>query len=93
MYLILVESPTKSKSLKKFLGKDYQIAASLGHVRDLPKKELGIDVEHDFTPKYVIIPKAKKIIQSRPYQAVEDLINNKIVGQSVFEKIKNLIQI
>jgi len=64
MYLILVESPTKSKTLKKFLGQDYQIAATMGHIRDLPAKELGVDIEHDFKPKYVVIPKAKKTVQA-----------------------------
>lgn len=53
MNLIIVESPTKAKTLTRFLGKDYQIEASMGHIRDLPKSELGVDVEHDFTPKYV----------------------------------------
>lgn len=57
--LIIVESPTKARTLSKFLGKDYQIEASMGHLRDLPKSELGVDVEHDFTPKY-IIPKLKQ---------------------------------
>lgn len=51
--LIIVESPTKAKTLSRFLGKDYQIEASMGHIRDLPKSELGVDVEHDFTPRYV----------------------------------------
>ncbi len=63
MKLVLVESPTKSKTLQKFLGPDYLVEASFGHVRDLPKKELGVDVEHNFEPKYVIIPRAKKRIK------------------------------
>ena len=63
MHLVLVESPTKSKTLQKFLGPDYLVEASFGHVRDLPKKELGVDVEHNFKPKYVIIPRAKKTNQ------------------------------
>lgn len=62
MNLIIVESPTKSKTLKQFLGKKYQVLATFGHVRDLPKSELGVDVENDFTPRYVIPPKARKII-------------------------------
>ena len=53
MQLIIVESPTKARTLSRFLGKKYQIEASMGHIRDLPKSELGVDVEHDFTPKYV----------------------------------------
>ena len=54
-YLVIVESPAKVKTIKKFLGKNYEVAASNGHVRDLPKSQLGIDVEHDFEPKYITI--------------------------------------
>jgi len=60
MQLILVESPTKSNTLQSFLGRDYKILSSYGHIRDLPKGELGIDVENDFQPKYVIPLKARK---------------------------------
>jgi DNA topoisomerase I len=61
--LIIVESPTKSKTIKKFLGKDYKVVSSLGHIRDLPAKELGVSIEENFKPKYVIPPKAKKIVK------------------------------
>ena len=54
-YLVIVESPAKVKTIKKFLGKNYEVAASNGHVRDLPKSRLGIDVEHDYEPKYITI--------------------------------------
>ena len=54
-YLVIVESPAKVKTIKKFLGNNYEVAASNGHVRDLPKSQLGIDVEHDFEPKYITI--------------------------------------
>ena len=54
-YLVIVESPAKVKTIKKFLGKNYEVTASNGHVRDLPKSQLGIDVEHDFEPKYITI--------------------------------------
>ncbi len=54
-YLVIVESPAKVKTIKKFLGKNYEVVASNGHVRDLPKSQLGIDVEHDFEPKYITI--------------------------------------
>lgn len=53
--LVIVESPAKAKTLKKFLGSNYKIEASVGHVRDLPKSELGIDVDNDFEPKYITI--------------------------------------
>ena len=54
-YLVIVESPAKVKTIKKFLGSNYAVMASNGHVRDLPKSQLGIDVEHDFEPKYITI--------------------------------------
>lgn len=54
-YLVIVESPAKVKTIKKFLGANYEVAASNGHVRDLPKSQIGIDVEHDFEPKYITI--------------------------------------
>ena len=54
-YLVIVESPAKVKTIKKFLGSNYEVMASNGHVRDLPKSQLGIDVEHDFEPKYITI--------------------------------------
>jgi len=60
--LIIVESPAKIKTLKKFLGKDFVFASSLGHVRDLPQKGFGIDVEHDFEPQYEILPDKKEVI-------------------------------
>ncbi|MEI8124370.1 MAG: type I DNA topoisomerase [Parachlamydiaceae bacterium] len=60
--LIIVESPTKIKTLKKFLGPEFILESSVGHVRDLPEKEFGIDVENDFTPKYVIMPDKEQVI-------------------------------
>ncbi|MCX6813761.1 MAG: type I DNA topoisomerase [Candidatus Azambacteria bacterium] len=60
MKLIIVESPTKARTISKFLGKEFIIESSYGHVRDLPEKSLGVDIERDFEPKYEILPKAKK---------------------------------
>jgi DNA topoisomerase-1 len=57
--LVIVESPAKARTLSQFLGKDYTVKASLGHVRDLPEKELGVNLENDFSPTYVV-PKGKK---------------------------------
>ena len=54
-YLVIVESPAKVKTIKKFLGANYEVDASNGHVRDLPKSQLGIDTEHDYEPKYITI--------------------------------------
>jgi DNA topoisomerase-1 len=58
--LVIVESPTKAKTITRFLDGKYKVEASFGHVRDLPTSKIGVDVEHDFTPTYVIPPKAKK---------------------------------
>ena len=63
MKLILVESPTKSKTLSKFLDDDYKILSTKGHIRDLPQKKLGVDVDNDFEPKYVIPGRQKKTIK------------------------------
>ena len=54
-YLVIVESPAKVKTIKKFLGANYEVDASGGHVRDLPKSQLGFDAEHDYEPKYITI--------------------------------------
>ena len=53
--LVIVESPAKAKTIKKFLGSSYQVVASNGHVRDLPKSQMGVDLDHDFEPKYITI--------------------------------------
>lgn len=60
--LVIVESPAKSKTISKFLGKDYTVMASMGHVRDLPKSAMGIETEKDFKPKYSVSPDKKKVI-------------------------------
>ncbi|MCH7951169.1 type I DNA topoisomerase [Patescibacteria group bacterium] len=62
MKLVIVESPTKARTLARFLGKEYTIEASMGHVRDLPKSKLGVDVEHDFAPEYVVVPEKADIV-------------------------------
>ncbi|MFA6198567.1 MAG: type I DNA topoisomerase [Patescibacteria group bacterium] len=59
-HLVIVESPTKAKTISRFLGKDFDIQSSNGHVRDLPKSKMGIDIEHDFAPQYVIPTKSRK---------------------------------
>lgn len=64
MDLIIVESPTKAKTIGKFIGKGFTVESSYGHIRDLPKSKMGIDVEHNFEPQYVIPVKAKPIVAS-----------------------------
>src|SRR3982074_2539550 len=60
--LVIVESPAKSKTIGKYLGKDFTVRASLGHVKDLPKKNLSVDVDNDFTPVYEVIEGKKKLM-------------------------------
>ncbi|AKM79074.1 MAG: topoisomerase protein [Candidatus Beckwithbacteria bacterium GW2011_GWB1_47_15] len=62
MKLIVVESPTKAKTLSRFLGEDYQIEASMGHIKDLPKSKLGVDLEKNFLPDYQVIEGKKKVV-------------------------------
>lgn len=69
--LIIVESPTKIKTLKKFLGKDFEFASSLGHVRDLPQKGFGIDTDGDFEPQYEVLPDKKEVISKLKKAAKE----------------------
>ncbi len=61
--LVIVESPAKSKTIKKILGDDYQIEASYGHIRDFPPKVLGFDVNHDFEPSFIVIPEKKLVVK------------------------------
>jgi DNA topoisomerase-1 len=61
--LLIVESPTKVKTLSKFLGKSFTIKASVGHIKDLPKKELGVDIDNNLTPTYVVIEGKEKVMK------------------------------
>ncbi len=60
--LVIVESPAKAKTIQKYLGKDFTVEASLGHVKDLPKSSLAVDVENDFETEYVVIPGKEKVL-------------------------------
>jgi DNA topoisomerase-1 len=62
--LVIVESPAKAKTINKYLGRDYKVVASMGHVRDLPKNKLGVDVDKGFTPEYIVIPERLKVIKA-----------------------------
>src|SRR5256885_14277482 len=60
--LVIVESPAKAKTINKYLGKQYVVKASLGHIKDLPKKDLAVDVAHGFEPRYEVIEGKRKLI-------------------------------
>src|SRR4030042_376193 len=68
--LVIVESPAKARTLSKLLGSSYSLKASMGHVRDLPKSQLGVDVEEGFAPKYVV-PRSKKKVVDELKEAVK----------------------
>ena len=58
--LVIVESPAKAKTIEKFLGPDYVVKSSIGHIRDMPKKDMGVNIENDFLPTYAISSDKKK---------------------------------
>ena len=70
--LVIVESPTKAKTIGKYLGKQFVVKATIGHIKDLPKKDLAVDVEKDFQPHYEIIEGKKKLITELK-QAAKDV--------------------
>ena len=61
--LLIVESPTKANTISRMLGKDYTIIASMGHVRNLPEHDLGVDIDNDFAPLYVDTPKSRSVVK------------------------------
>ena len=69
--LVIVESPAKAKTIEKFLGKEYKVLSSYGHIRDLKKKDFSIDVEHQFAPQYEIPAEKKKLVAELKEQAAK----------------------
>ena len=67
--LVIVESPAKAKTIKKYLGSGYEVVASMGHIRDLPKSKIGVDIEHGFKPDYIEMKDKKELISSLTKQA------------------------
>ena len=61
--LVIVESPSKAKTIGRYLGPDYTVKASMGHLRDLPKSKMGVDLEHDFTPQYIPVRGKESLIK------------------------------
>jgi len=95
--LVIVESPTKAKTIGRFLGNDYEIIASMGHIMDLPKSTMGIDIEHDFTPEYIMMPDKKKIIAQLKSagKGVENIIlatDPDREGEAIAAHVKEILQ-
>jgi len=68
-YLVVVESPAKARTINKYLGKDYKVVPSYGHIRDLPEERMGVDIKNGFIPEYVLIPKAKRVVSQLKKEA------------------------
>jgi DNA topoisomerase-1 len=96
--LVIVESPTKAKTIAKFLGRGYKVLSSFGHVRDLPKNDLGVDIEHDFVPRYVIPTKSRKAV-SELKKAVKNIDSVYLAtdedreGEAISWHLKQLLEI
>ncbi|MEK7518837.1 MAG: type I DNA topoisomerase [Patescibacteria group bacterium] len=95
--LVIVESPTKAKTISRFLGKDFQVEASFGHVRDLPKSKMGVDVEHNFLPEYVVgdddketVTKLKKLAKAtgKVYFATDEDREGEAISWHLAEVLK-----
>ena len=84
MKLVVVESPAKARTISGYLGDEYEVVASVGHIRDLPGKELGVDIENDFEPKYVTTN--KKILSDlrKRAQSAETVIQAWYIGPGEF---------
>ncbi len=94
--LVIVESPTKAKTIGKILGQDYEVVSSMGHIIDLPQKELGVDIENKFKPEYVVIPARKKLMtqlkkdakdKEKVYVATDPDREGEAIGWQIKEKI------
>ena len=99
--LVIVESPTKTKTLKKYLGEDFEVIASSGHIKDLPKSSLGVDTEKDFEPQYDISPKKKKVVANlratakkadQLYLATDPDREGEAIAQHVYEVLRSSIK-
>lgn len=97
--LVIVESPTKQKTISKFLGNNFIVKSSFGHIRDLPEKEFGVDIENNFEPKYIFIDRAKKIIpelmkyasmSQNIYLATDPDREGEAISWHIIESLKNI---
>ena len=91
--LVIVESPAKAKTIEKFLGKDFQVESSFGHIADLPSKEIGINVDGDFMPNYIVSTDKKAVVSKLKTQLIggveysenQEGINCNVFGVPLFE--------
>src|SRR6185437_14176991 len=89
--LVIVESPAKAKTIEKFLGSDFEVRASMGHIMDLPRKGLGVDVRHDFEPKYVVIEKKDRLVADMKAETVYLAPDPDREGEFIAWSLKHLL--
>lgn len=97
MNLIIVESPTKARTLSRFLGEDYVLEATMGHIKDLPKSKLGVDVEHDFNPDYLIVEDKNKSIkkilaQAKKSDTIYIATDPDREGEAIAQHVKEILE-
>lgn len=91
-YLVIVESPAKAKTIEKYLGRNYKVVASVGHIRDLPKSKMGIDIENNYEPHYISIRGKGDVIKKFKSGCKKKL--KKSISQPIrTEKVKQLLGI
>jgi len=94
--LVIVESPAKSRTISKFLGSDYNIAASMGHIMDLPKTKMGVDIEDNFKPSYCVIPRKRKVVKelqdkAKQHDKIYLAADSDREGESICWHLKNVL--
>src|SRR3989338_8710072 len=95
--LVIVESPAKAKTINKFLGKDFTVSASMGHIIDLPKSKLGVDVENDFKPEYIVMSDRRKNLaglkkEAKDKRAIYLAADPDREGEAISWHIKNALR-
>ena len=96
--LVIVESPAKARTIEKYLGNDYKVVASMGHLRDLPKSKMGVDIEHGFEPDYIPVKGREEIIsdlkkKSKAAQTVYLATDPDREGEAISWHLKELLQL
>ena len=87
--LVIVESPTKVKTINKILGEKYKVVSSMGHLIDLPRSTFGVDIEHEFSPKFIIVKEKQKILsQLKMDKKYRDLIGTSLL--KLFQHSQNI---
>ena len=89
--LVIVESPAKAKTIEKYLGKKFKVVASMGHVRDLPRSQMGVDTENDFDPRYITIRGKGPIVQElKNMQSVQNMFILRVTRTAKVKQLRGI---